>query len=237
MMKENTFRIETGRADAAREDTMPRIAEPRPPAAPATDKQRERRRRILRAAADLGAVHEFERVQMQEVARRADVALSTLYRYFPSKVHLFCGLMAAGIERFAARHRPTEWSGKAPHEAVADVLLEASRVLLSQPVLAVSMIQATNAADPSVVPDVEYNEQELSALLLQVAGVSEPGERERALVRLVLQSWFGVLQTALNGRLSREQHDDDVRLACRLLLAPLTEERALVTNGAKRATR
>lgn len=198
---------------------MPRVAEPRPPAAPVTDRQRARRLAILRAARALGTEHDLEHVQMQEVARDADVALSTLYRYFPSKVHLFVGLLAAGVERFAVEFAPGP-RDRPPDEAVASVLLAASHRLLAQPVLSASMLQASNAADPAVVPDVEYTDGTMKQLLLDVVGITDPSEHDHLLVRLVLQSWYGVLQTALNGRLSREQHDEDIREACRLLLAP-----------------
>src|SRR3954452_5729150 len=53
-----------------------------------TPSQRARRERILTAALDLATEGGFDAVQMREVADRADVALGTLYRYFPSKVHL-----------------------------------------------------------------------------------------------------------------------------------------------------
>jgi AcrR family transcriptional regulator len=50
--------------------------------------QRERRRRILDATVALAAKGGYDAVQMRTVAERAEVALGTLYRYFPSKVHL-----------------------------------------------------------------------------------------------------------------------------------------------------
>ena len=55
--------------------------------------QRARRERILDAAVELAAEGGYDAVQMREVAERADVALGTLYRYFPSKVHLLVSAM------------------------------------------------------------------------------------------------------------------------------------------------
>src|SRR2546423_5352817 len=63
-----------------------------------TEAQRARRRRILRAAADLATEGGFDAVQMREVAERADVALGTLYRYFPSKIHLLVSVLADEME-------------------------------------------------------------------------------------------------------------------------------------------
>ena len=56
---------------------------------------------MLRAAARLGSRLPLERVQMAEVAAEADVALGTLYRYYPSKHHLFAGLLLTRITELA----------------------------------------------------------------------------------------------------------------------------------------
>jgi AcrR family transcriptional regulator len=50
--------------------------------------QQDRHRRILDATISLASEGGFDAVQMRAVAERADVALGTLYRYFPSKIHL-----------------------------------------------------------------------------------------------------------------------------------------------------
>src|ERR687883_441125 len=69
----------------------------------ATDAQRARRRRILAAAAELATEGGFDAVQMREVAERADVALGTLYRYFPSKIHLLVNVLADEMDDIHAR--------------------------------------------------------------------------------------------------------------------------------------
>src|SRR3954471_21304536 len=55
--------------------------------------QLARRERILDAAVELATEGGYDAVQMREVAERADVALGTVYRYFPSKVHLLVAAM------------------------------------------------------------------------------------------------------------------------------------------------
>src|SRR5688500_15188478 len=70
---------------------------------PGSPAQRDRRRRILDATLALASKGGYEAVQMRAVAERAGVALGTLYRYFPSKVHLLVAEMArelgAALER------------------------------------------------------------------------------------------------------------------------------------------
>jgi AcrR family transcriptional regulator len=61
--------------------------------------QRERRERIIGATLALVSKGGYDAVQMRAVAERADVALGTLYRYFPSKVHLLVSGLARESER------------------------------------------------------------------------------------------------------------------------------------------
>jgi hypothetical protein len=49
-----------------------------------SEAQRERRKRILDATMAIASKGGYEAVQMRAVADRADVAVGTLYRYFPS---------------------------------------------------------------------------------------------------------------------------------------------------------
>src|SRR5881275_3239590 len=95
-----------------------------------TEAQRARRRRILRAAADLATEGGFDAVQMREVADRADVALGTLYRYFPSKVHLLVSAMAQELAamRSTVRPRSAAGGGGAP-DRVFRVVVNVTRAL------------------------------------------------------------------------------------------------------------
>ncbi|HRK48728.1 MAG TPA: TetR family transcriptional regulator, partial [Nocardioides sp.] len=61
--------------------------------------QRDRRKRILDATIALATQGGFDAVQMRAVAEQADVALGTLYRYFPSKIHLLVSALAREFER------------------------------------------------------------------------------------------------------------------------------------------
>ena len=72
------------------------------PAVAVTASQRDRRERILRAATELLEEREYERIQIRDVADAADVALGTLYRYFPSKEQLFAHVLLEWGARFPA---------------------------------------------------------------------------------------------------------------------------------------
>ena len=61
--------------------------------------QRERHKRILDATLALASKGGYDAVQMRTVAERADVALGTLYRYFPSKIHLLVSALTLEFGR------------------------------------------------------------------------------------------------------------------------------------------
>src|SRR4051794_32884024 len=100
-----------------------------------TEAQRARRRRILRAAADLATEGGFDAVQMREVAERADVALGTLYRYFPSKIHLLVSVLADEMDALHNRLKAASAGPESPEERVSAVLHRAVRALGANPSL------------------------------------------------------------------------------------------------------
>lgn len=196
---------------------MPRVAENRAPAMPSSPGQKDRYRRILRAAAEHGATYGLDRIQMLDVARDAGVAIATLYRYFPSKAALFTAVLRDQVERLDRASVTTE-PGREPAEAVAQMLVQASRTLLRQPLLTQAMLQSNNATLAGDAPAAAVSGA-FADLILRVGGVSEPSPHDLRLVRLIEQTWYGVLISQLNGHVSAEEAESDTLLASRLLLA------------------
>lgn len=203
---------------------MPRTNCERTPAHPTSAKQRQRHARILRAAAYLGALHGLERMQMHDVARRSGVAIATLYRYFPSKTHLFAAVLHDQVRRLDAGTPPPP-PGAGPVEAVSDLLTEASRQLFEQPLLALAMMQSNNVSHVGEGSPARRTDEILIDLVLRTAGVSDPCDQDRRVVRILEQAWYGLLTTVLYERASAEAAQDGIRLACRLLLGPVLAER------------
>jgi AcrR family transcriptional regulator len=207
---------------------VPRIAEARQPAEPTSAEQKDRYRRILRAASKLGAEHGLERMQMNDVAKEAGVAIATLYRYFPSKTDLFVGVLHSQIQRLSDAGDGVVPAAPAGERAaaVADVLIGAGRGMLARPQLAMAMLQANNAAQ--LQGGREYTEANAAfhGVLLRALGVEEPADEDFRMVRITEQTWYGVLVSVLNGVITIDQADADIRLATKLLLGPRYGEEA-----------
>ncbi|MFJ8111017.1 TetR/AcrR family transcriptional regulator [Streptomyces sp. NPDC096132] len=198
---------------------MPRVAEVRKAAAaPSSERQNERWDRMLAAAAELGAGTAYEQVQMQEIARVADVALGTLYRYFPSKARLFTALFNDRVARFVAEEWSTE-SGDGVGK-VGERLAALTRRLVEQPLLCGSMVRATTVdyCDPSE-PHAPMAEAHIYRATLRTLGVEEPGPQLDTAVRMLVYSWWGVLVSCLSGRTTPGEGRQQITLAARRLLA------------------
>jgi AcrR family transcriptional regulator len=116
-----------------------------------TRSQAARRERVIRAALDLGVEGGYDAVQMRDVATRADVALGTIYRYFPSKDALLLGVMVhwlGDLEQRVTRRPP---AGATTVERIMDVLERALRSMDRQPMLTTAVIGAMTSGEPASV--------------------------------------------------------------------------------------
>ncbi|TQK72004.1 TetR family transcriptional regulator [Nocardioides sp. SLBN-35] len=200
---------------------MPRIAEGRPAAKPSSNVQKDRYQRILRAAAKLGAEHGLDHVQMNDVARQANVAIATLYRYFPSKVDLFSSVMRWRVGEYD--QGPDGAAVADPVAGVADLLIRISREMVRMPKLSLAMIQANSQAYAMGSQESAFDDVRFARIVQRAAGMSEVSEEGERQVRLIISCWFGTLVSLLNGRFSVEDAEDDIRAACALLLRPLDD--------------
>ncbi|HLM64409.1 MAG TPA: TetR family transcriptional regulator [Acidimicrobiales bacterium] len=116
-----------------------------------TKSQAARRERVIRAALELGIEGGYEAVQMRDVANRAEVALGTIYRYFPSKDALLASVMVQWVddlERRVTRHPP---GGDTTVERILDVLDRALRSMGRETRLTSAVVSAMTAGDPASV--------------------------------------------------------------------------------------
>ncbi|MGV9939379.1 TetR family transcriptional regulator [Streptomyces sp. NPDC003401] len=192
----------------------------RPSTAPLTERQEARRRRILHASARLAGRGGFDAVQMREVAESSQVALGTLYRYFPSKVHLLVATMQDQLERLHGTLRRKPPQGDTPAARVAETLMRAFLALQREPHLADAMVRALTFADRSVSPEVDQVSRQTTAIILDATGLADPTPQQLCAVRVIEHTWHSALITWLSGRASIAQVRVDIETACRLIDAP-----------------
>src|SRR5436305_10754877 len=101
--------------------------------------QRERRKRILDATLALASKGGYDAVQMRSVAERADVALGTLYRYFPSKIHLLVSALAREFERTQDRVDRAVLRGDTGYERVLHMIGGITKAMQRDPQLTEAM--------------------------------------------------------------------------------------------------
>jgi AcrR family transcriptional regulator len=186
--------------------------------------QRDRRRRILDATVALASKGGFDAVQMRAVAEQADVALGTLYRYFPSKIHLLVSALAREFEETEANLVRRPIPGDRPADRVMHVLTRATRGLQREPHLTEALTRAFMFADSSVAGEIHVVGLRLTSMLNRamqggsyVEG-AEPTEEEIAVARVISDVWLASLVAWVTGRSSADEVADHLATAVRLIL-------------------
>jgi AcrR family transcriptional regulator len=189
-------------------------------APPLTERQEARRRRILRATTQLAARGGYESVQMREVAELSEVALGTLYRYFPSKVHLLVATMYDQLEQLGGQLHRRPPRGATPRERVVETLLRSFRGLQREPNLTDAMMRALQFADRSVGDEVDAVSRITTGMLVEaIRGdrEAEPSAEEAAVIRVITHTWHSSLISWLNGRASIAQVRSDIETVAQLI--------------------
>lgn len=180
--------------------------------------QRERRKRILDATLELASQGGYESVQMRAVADRADVALGTLYRYFPSKIHLLVSALAMEFERAAERLGRSPLPGETPYDRVLFVLRRVTRSMQREPLLIEAMTRAFMFADPSAAAEVNTVARLMEGMFTRAMHDGEPTADERSIARIIGDVWLSNLVAWVTRRATADDVEAHLELAARLLL-------------------
>jgi AcrR family transcriptional regulator len=180
--------------------------------------QRERRKRILDATLALASKGGYDAVQMREVAERADVALGTLYRYFPSKIHLLVSGLIREFERTKEKLDRRQVPGDSPAERIIYVLNKVTRNMQREPLLTEAITRAFMFADPSAATEVNAVAALMEQMLTDAMHDGEPTEDERAIARVIGDVWLSNLVAWVTRRASANDVSGQLELAARLLL-------------------
>ena len=187
--------------------------------------QRDRRKRILDATIALASKGGFDAVQMRAVAERADVALGTLYRYFPSKIHLLVSALAREFEQANTNFDRRPIPGDTPPDRVMYVLGRTTRGLQRDPNLTEALTRAFMFADASVANEIHVVGMHVTRMLMRAMKEPEvptediePTEEDIAIAKVIGDVWLASLVQWVTGRASAVDVSKSMETAVRLLL-------------------
>jgi AcrR family transcriptional regulator len=182
--------------------------------------QKDRRRRILDATIALAAQGGFDAVQMRGVAEQADVALGTLYRYFPSKIHLLVSALGREFERAETNLAERTIPGESAADRVIYVLRRTTRGLQGDPHLTDALTRAFMFADSTVATEIHAVGMQLTTMLTQAMHPEsdELTEGDITVARVIGDVWLSSLVSWVTGRASAAETAEHMERAVRLLL-------------------
>ena len=180
--------------------------------------QRERRKRILDATLTLASKGGYEAVQMRTVAERAKVALGTLYRYFPSKIHLLVSALTLELERTQDKLDRKPVPGETPYDRILYVLSRVTQTMQREPMLTEAMTRAFMFADPSAATEVNTVARQMERMFTRAMHAGEPSADDIAIARVIGDVWLSNLVAWVTRRASADDVSSHLELAARLLL-------------------
>lgn len=182
--------------------------------------QRDRRKRILDATIVLASQGGFEAVQMRSVAEQADVALGTLYRYFPSKIHLLVSALAREFERAELALRDKPIPGEDAADRVIHVLKKTTRGMQGDPHLTEALTRAFMFADSSVQSEIHTVGMLMTRMLTRAMHpeLSEVDDDDVAIAKVLGDVWLSALVGWVTGRSTADEVAQQIEVAARLLL-------------------
>jgi TetR/AcrR family transcriptional regulator, cholesterol catabolism regulator len=183
-----------------------------------SEAQRERRKRILDATLAIASKGGYEAVQMRAVAERADGSFDTLYRYFPSKVHLLVSALGREFERIDAKTDRAALSGGTPYQRLNIMVGKLNRAMQRNPLLTEAMTRAFVFADASAAGEVDHVGKLMDSMFARAMSDGEPTEDQYHIARVISDVWLSNLLAWLTRRASATDVAKRLDLAVRLLI-------------------
>lgn len=194
--------------------------------------QAKRRRRVMSAAMTLAADGGFEHVQMRDVAAEADVALGTLYRYFPSKEYLLVSVLLELVDGLRAGLEQAPVAGDTPRERVVYVLRRAVGFHPDRDALG-ALIRALASANPEVADLVREINHKMTDVIVgaMYADGTEPSARDLQVARVLQLAWLSAVFGWINGVEDKSKVIEDLETAASLLMDPPPKPRRSGGSG------
>jgi AcrR family transcriptional regulator len=182
-----------------------------------SEAQRDRRTRILDATFALASEGGYDSVQMRAVAARANVAVGTLYRYFPSKAHLLIAALASKFEHIEAAPDRSTTVGS-PAQRLHQVISRLNRAWQGNPLLTEAMVRAFVFADASAAAEVDHVERLMDDMFARTMSEGEPTDDHYQIARVISDVWLSNLLAWLTHRATAADVSKRLELTVRLLI-------------------
>jgi len=186
--------------------------------------QVERRTRILDTTIELATNGGVEAGQMRSAAEQAGVAPGTLYRYFPSKIHLLVSALSREFDAAAERLSSQRIPGDTAAERVINVLRRITGGLQDRDRLAEALTRAFMFADKSAEREIQAVGQALTSMLTHAmhperdGGAAAASEEDLEIARVIGDVWLSSLVSWISGRSSAADTARHMERAVRLIL-------------------
>jgi AcrR family transcriptional regulator len=184
-----------------------------------TAEQRDRRRRVIDAAFELGAERGYDAVQMRDVSATANVSLATIYRYFSSKDHLLAAAMTEWTARLQARVAQSPPRGDTAADQLVDVLGRACRAMARQPKLSAALVRALSSSDEGVRESADEVQRQIEAMASGILVDVDPALRSDILAVLG-HVWYSTLVAWANDRIDFDTVMAELDRAVHVLVDP-----------------
>jgi AcrR family transcriptional regulator len=155
---------------------------------------------------------------MRAVAERADVAVGTLYRYFPSKVHLLVSALGREFERIDAKNDRNAIGAGSPYQRLHQMIGRLNRAMQRNPLLTEAMTRAFVFADASAAGEVDHVGKLMDSMFARAMSDGEPTEDQYHIARVISDVWLSNLLAWLTRRASATDVSKRLDLAVRLLI-------------------
>jgi AcrR family transcriptional regulator len=162
---------------------------------------------MLTAALTLASRGGYDAVQMREVAEQAGVALGTLYRYFPSKVHL----LASALARYLTGVRDAVLAGPLASGDPATRVLTMMNQLVDQlsgdRLVAEALVQAMTLASATVGTEID----DVDDAMITLIGAAAFGpdhvrdERDKLITYIIGKCFLSDLRYWLGNRMTLDE--------------------------------
>ena len=186
----------------------------------------DRTLRIVTTALELAEKDGFDAVRLRDVAAKADVALGTVYRRFPTKEDILVAALEVQMERLALLIQDHPVTGDTAVERTASCFDVMTKLLISKPALARALLRAVASGVPENTERIAQFHGTTTSVIAAMMFDLDRGDAawHEVLAGLLQDIWFASLVGWAGGLHGPEKVVTDMKLATELLLnAPIPE--------------